>query len=92
MSTHRPAAKSPAISRTRQDMSAASAPKPSDAPPEPAPAAPGLTRFDIAVARAQARYTAEQWALLEPSTRTATIYAELRHLDAIGGSARLAAE
>ncbi len=60
-------------------------------PAAPRPDAP-LSRFDIAVARAQGRYTAEQWALLEPSTRTASIYAELRHLDSLGGKARLAAE
>lgn len=57
----------------------------------PIPPAPP-SRFEVAVARAQARYTVEQWALLEPSTRTANIYAELRRLDSGGGPVRQAAE
>ncbi len=79
--------KPPAPSRDRRAAQAAPPPEPAAPPPSA-----GLSRFDIAVARAQGRYTAEQWALLEPSSRTASIYAELRHLDATGGSGRLAAE
>ena len=74
---------------SRDRLAAQSAPLPEPVVP---PSSAGLSRFDIAVARAQARYTAEQWALLEPSSRTASIYAELRHLDVTGGSGRLAAE
>ncbi len=37
--------------------------------------------FDVAAARAMARYSPAEWALLEPSQRTEAIYAELRRLD-----------
>ena len=39
--------------------------------------------FDIAAARAQARFTVEQWALLEPGRRSSAIYTELRRIDAL---------
>lgn len=67
------------------------------------PAAPGthpdvlispveLSRFDIAIAIVLARYTAEQWMLLEPGKRTTSIYAELQRLDTNGGKPRPAAK
>lgn len=46
------------------------------------PAATDVSRFDLAAARAMGRYTAEQWAMLEPFQRSQAIYAELRRLDA----------
>jgi hypothetical protein len=51
-------------------------------PDPPAPEAAHQSRFDIAAARAMVRYTPAEWALLEPSRRTASIYTELRRLDA----------
>jgi hypothetical protein len=39
------------------------------------------SRFDVAANIARSRYTAEQWALLEPRRRSAAIYGELRRLD-----------
>ena len=47
--------------------------------------------FDIAAARAMARHSRDQWALLEPAKRTQAIYAELRRVDA-GFTTALAAE
>jgi hypothetical protein len=46
----------------------------------PAQAEP-LTRFDLAAARARARYSAEEWVLLDPGRRSASIYDELKKLD-----------
>lgn len=47
--------------------------------------------FDTAAARAMARFSRDQWALLESSKRTQAIYAELRRIDA-GFTTALAAE
>ncbi len=51
-------------------------PRPLDAPPHDPP-----TRFDLAAARARARYSAEEWVLLDPGKRSTAIYAELRRID-----------
>jgi len=48
---------------------------------QPARAEPP-SRFDVAAARAMARHSPAEWALLEPTKRTDAIYAELRRVDA----------
>jgi hypothetical protein len=56
-------------------------------PPDPQPRAQDAafteppSRFDIAAARARARYSAEEWVLLDPGKRSTAIYAELRRID-----------
>ncbi len=72
-----PAAPAPAIKVPAPDAAVLNGAVPS----VPVPPAAPLTRFDIAASRANARYTAEAWALLDPGKRTAAIYAELRRLD-----------
>ena len=54
-------------------------PEPSNPAPETALDPP--SRFELAAARAQALYSAEAWALLDPGTRSTAIYAELRRID-----------
>lgn len=39
------------------------------------------SRFEVAAARAKARYSAEEWVLLDSSKRSTAIYAELRRID-----------
>ena len=39
------------------------------------------SRFEVAAARAKARYSAEEWVLLDPGKRSTAIYAELRRID-----------
>ena len=56
------------------------APEPPARLPDTPPHEP-LSRFDIAAARARARYTAEEWVVLDPAKRSTAIYAELRRID-----------
>ena len=39
------------------------------------------SRFEVAAARAKARYSAEEWVLLDPGKRSTAIYSELRRID-----------
>ena len=64
------------MSSTRSPAKSATPPSAPSSHPDMLVSPAQLSRFDLAVARAQARYTIEQWMLLEPGTRIATIYAE----------------
>lgn len=51
------------------------APRLQEAPDDPP------SRFEVAAARARARYSPEEWVLLDPGKRSTAIYAELRRID-----------
>lgn len=75
------------VSSTRAANPPAAPPKLPDAqsrlqsPNSPPPVPEPLSRFDVAAARASARYSIEEWVLLDSARRTTAIYAELRRID-----------
>ena len=54
-------------------------------PRDPLPGLDQPDRFELAAQRARARFSAEEWVLLDPGRRSGAIYTELRRIDLVGG-------